>query len=194
MGKPAARLGDLTMHGRTTKYAVNGVHLRSERSDGETTDYLFMHGSFFLAGMTQGGRHYSYVFDQLGMPTELLDDAGNIAWSADYSAYGEVLAERGMKLKQPFRFLGQYCDPELGWYYTRYRYYDPVLGRFTSPDPIGLAAGLNEYAYAPNPVNWVDPFGLVHLSSNGTSACCEDRKSTRLNSSHVALSRMPSSA
>lgn len=170
---PFARRTKKTVDGRTTKYAWNGVHLLSERTGSETTEYLFMHGSFFLAGMTRGGRHYSYVFDQLGTPTELLDDAGNIAWSADYSAYGEVLAERGTEVKQPFRFLGQYCDPELGWYYTRYRYYDPVLGRFTSPDPIGLAAGLNEYAYAPNPVNWVDPFGLVHVSHNGSSACCE---------------------
>ncbi|EOT1579424.1 RHS repeat-associated core domain-containing protein [Escherichia coli] len=34
-----------------------------------------------------------------------------------------------------------------------FRYYDPDCGRFTQPDPIGLAGGLNLYAYAPNPVN-----------------------------------------
>uniref|UniRef100_UPI00035F8047 RHS repeat-associated core domain-containing protein n=1 Tax=Pantoea sp. A4 TaxID=1225184 RepID=UPI00035F8047 len=31
---------------------------------------------------------------------------------------------------------------------------------FISPDPIGLAGGLNLYAYAPDPVNWADPWGL----------------------------------
>uniref|UniRef100_UPI000AF7CF93 RHS repeat-associated core domain-containing protein n=1 Tax=Pantoea sp. A4 TaxID=1225184 RepID=UPI000AF7CF93 len=32
---------------------------------------------------------------------------------------------------------------------------------FISPDPIGLAGGLNLYAYAPDPVNWADPWGLT---------------------------------
>ena len=43
----------------------------------------------------------------------------------------------------------------------RARYYDPALGRFLSEDPIGIADGLNLYAYAGNyPVNMWDPTGL----------------------------------
>ncbi len=34
------------------------------------------------------------------------------------------------------------------------------MGRFISKDPIGLLGGNNIYAYAPNPVGWIDPFGL----------------------------------
>ncbi|KOC86664.1 HYD1 signature containing ADP-ribosyltransferase family protein, partial [Winslowiella iniecta] len=33
--------------------------------------------------------------------------------------------------------------------------------RFTQPDPIGVAGGLNLYQYAPNPLSWIDPFGLT---------------------------------
>nr|WP_264238333.1 RHS repeat-associated core domain-containing protein [Pantoea ananatis] len=34
------------------------------------------------------------------------------------------------------------------------------MERFTQPDPIGLAGGINLYQYAPNALGWVDPFGL----------------------------------
>jgi uncharacterized protein RhaS with RHS repeats len=43
---------------------------------------------------------------------------------------------------------------------TRFRYYDPAIGRFVSNDPIGLSGGNNLYAYAPNPISWYDPSGL----------------------------------
>jgi RHS repeat-associated protein len=163
-----------TVNGKRTEYYWNGVHLLGERTDGEVIDYLFMPGSFFLAGVTYGGRHYSYVLDQLGTPTELIDDQGAIAWAADYSAYGEITALRINNVPQPFRFLGQYFDAELGWHYNRHRYYHPVMGRFTCPDPLGFAAGLNLYAYAPNPVNWVDPFGLAFAAPGaGQTATCE---------------------
>ncbi|CAD6877438.1 Rhs-family protein [Methylomonas albis] len=41
------------------------------------------------------------------------------------------------------------------------RYYDPNAGRFIHQDPIGLEGGSNVYRYVPNPVNWIDPFGLT---------------------------------
>ncbi|MGH3847611.1 MAG: RHS repeat-associated core domain-containing protein, partial [Pseudonocardiaceae bacterium] len=48
-----------------------------------------------------------------------------------------------------------------GYVYLRTRWYDPQTGRFLSQDPIGLAGGVNLYAYAGNnPVAYSDPFGL----------------------------------
>nr|WP_240155499.1 RHS repeat-associated core domain-containing protein [Pantoea multigeneris] len=55
---------------------------------------------------------------------------------------------------------GQYLDRETGLHYNLFRYYDADSMHFISPDPIGLAGGLNLYAYAPDPVNWADPWGL----------------------------------
>lgn len=35
----------------------------------------------------------------------------------------------------------QYAEAEIGLCYTRLRYYDPGLGRYLTPDPVGLLSG-----------------------------------------------------
>ncbi len=60
------------------------------------------------------------------------------------------------------RFPGQYYDAETGLHYNWHRFYDPETGRYITADPIGLAGGMNLYAYvAGDPVNAVDPEGLM---------------------------------
>ncbi|MFB9085873.1 RHS repeat-associated core domain-containing protein [Erwinia tracheiphila] len=44
-------------------------------------------------------------------------------------------------VRQNLRFQGQYLDRETGLHYNLFRYYDPTCGRYTQPDPIGLAGG-----------------------------------------------------
>src|SRR6266550_4863518 len=45
---------------------------------------------------------------------------------------------------------------------NRNRYCDPLTGRFTQEDPIGLSGGLNLYGFASgDPVTFSDPFGLL---------------------------------
>ena len=117
-----------------------------------------------------------YQCDHLGTPQELTDHFGQLAWSAQYKAWGEVKEQRSewaqqQGVKNPIRFQGQYHDHETGLHYNRHRYYDPGVGRFVSKDPISYAGGLNLYVYAPNPVGWVDPLGLAgyEISANTAS-------------------------
>jgi RHS repeat-associated protein len=78
----------------------------------------------------------------------------------DYDPFGRQLTASGT-LTNPLRFAGRELDATAGLYYVRARWYDPVLGRFISEDPIGLGGGINTYAYALNdPVNLSDPTGL----------------------------------
>jgi RHS repeat-associated protein len=45
--------------------------------------------------------------------------------------------------------------------YNYFRNYDPVTGRYTESDSIGLSGGLNTYGYAgANPLLYSDPTGL----------------------------------
>lgn len=60
-----------------------------------------------------------------------------------------------------FGSLTQQKQDASGLLYARNRYYDPVSGRFTQEDPIGLAGGLNLYGLGGgDPVTFTDPFGL----------------------------------
>ena len=45
--------------------------------------------------------------------------------------------------EQNLRFQGQYLDRDTGLHYNTFRFYDPDIGRFISPDPIGLEGGIN---------------------------------------------------
>lgn len=61
----------------------------------------------------------------------------------------------------PLRFPGQYFDQETQTAYNYFRHYGPTLGRYYSPDPIGITGGSNPYSYVSNPLQWADPFGLT---------------------------------
>ena len=104
--------------------------------------------------------------DHLGTPQELTDGDGTLQWAGQYRAWGELQKatdgqSNAASIDMRLRFQGQYCDEETGLHYNRFRYYDPRVGRFTTQDPISLAGGINLYQYAPNPVGWVDPYGLT---------------------------------
>ena len=135
-----------------------------------------------------------YQCDHLGTPQELTDPTGQIAWSAQYKAWGEVKEQRSewaqrQGLTNPIRFQGQYHDHETGLHYNRYRYYDPRVGRFVSKDPISYAGGLNLYAYAPNPTGWVDPLGLASCPCSIDAVANQAEKIVT-----VSKSRFPESA
>jgi len=108
------------------------------------------------SGALQKIRYYHN--DLNGLPEQLTEADGHTVWQARYQVWGntaEEVREPYFIEEQNLRFQGQYLDRETGLHYNTFRFYDPDVGRFTTPDPIGLAGGINLYAYAPNPVGWI---------------------------------------
>ena len=141
------------------------------RTDEQYRSFIYEPGSFKplvqLEGEGTDTEVFHYQLDHLGTPLALTRDNGATAWQVRYRAYGNVWREEIAEVATPLRFQGQYFDAETGLHYNRYRYYQPETGRFITPDPIGLAGGLNNYQYAPNPTGWVDPLGLKNVKENG---------------------------
>lgn len=78
----------------------------------------------------------------------------------EYDAFGNLLRSQG-NVPNCLLYGGQQYEPEVGQYYLRARYYNPVVGRFTQEDPY-RGDGLNLYAYcANNPVTYYDPSGYA---------------------------------
>ncbi|MEP7245258.1 MAG: RHS repeat-associated core domain-containing protein, partial [Gammaproteobacteria bacterium] len=127
-------------------------------------EYVYYPSTFepvALIDSTSQSKHaFYYSNDPNGCPTRVISPQGDVVWAARYTPYGEATVLIGKPGFNPLRFQGQYADEETGLYYNRHRYYDPAVGQFISPDPIGLLAGTNFYQYAPNTLAWADPLGL----------------------------------
>ena len=104
--------------------------------------------------------------DALGSPVAVTDVVGNVVERTVYQPYGEVV---NRPTTDGPGFTGHVSDELTGLVQMQQRYYDPVLGRFLSADPIAASsnidAGFNRYLYANNnPYGFIDPDGRAPTS------------------------------
>jgi RHS repeat-associated protein len=115
-----------------------------------------------LISIDRDGHAYVVMTDLVGSPRLVVDSASGAAVQAmDYDAWGRVVSDSNPGF-QPFGFGGGLLDPDTGLVRLGARLYDPGIGRWIQPDPVGYASGeTNLYLYAGNdPVNQSDPGGL----------------------------------
>ncbi len=121
-------------------------------------------------GMYAGVAHPIYYVhpDHLGTPRRVTQPSTNaLAWRWDSDPFGNGNPDSNpghgpAVFGYSLRFPGQtaYAD-SYNAYYNLHRDYDPTTGRYLESDPIGLAGGINTYAYVGgNPVSRRDPRGL----------------------------------
>jgi RHS repeat-associated protein len=120
-----------------------------------------------LTGLAaQAGAVTYYHNDIAGSPVVATDAAGQVIWRESYRPYGERLTNALASVDNKVWFTSRRQDVETGLVYMGARYYDPVMGRFISRDPVEFdGANIhshNRYAYANNnPYRYVDPTGAA---------------------------------
>ncbi len=153
----------------TTQYLYHGLNVARELSTAGNAELLSGLGVDDWFGRTQSSATVAMMRNALGSTIGLVNAGVAIATSYGYEPF-RATAASGAASSNSYQFTGRELDPT-GLYYLRNRYYNPMLGRFLSPDPVGIAGGINLYAYTfDDPMNWVDPSGLITVGAGGNWA------------------------
>ena len=105
----------------------------------------------------------TYLTDALGSVIAIAKADQSLDVGYAFSPYGQTqkvgVENQLAGSENSSQYTGRENDNN-GLYFYRARYYDPVLKRFISEDPIGLAGGINSHAYVEgDPVSLTDPKG-----------------------------------
>lgn len=148
--------------GETTTRFIGSLY---DETSGIGGRYVFL-GSMRVAEV-RGGVAMYYLTDHLGGTNLLTDEKGLVKELCEYLPFGGFSRHEKFGAPQEtawFYFTGKQLDEETGLYYYGARYYNPLIGRFITPDTIVQAPNnpqtLNRYTYCNNnPVNLIDPTG-----------------------------------
>jgi RHS repeat-associated protein len=184
LGQRDTKQGAQTFHYDYTpdgKY-LSQLQLNANSSYNQGAEYLWLDDTpiaqiktTYTTNNTAGTRRLTYIHaDHLNTPRLMTDSTKKIVWKWSSDAYGLVAPNTNPDGDNvidtlDLRFPGQIADSESGLFYNQNRYYDPLTGRYTQSDPIGLDGGLNTYSYVGNnPILYIDPTGLICTYSQAT--------------------------
>lgn len=168
-----------TVSGVTTRYLVDDLNptgyaqVVEELSSGGAVERQYTYGLERISQNQVVSNTWTpsfYGYDGFGTVRQLTNSAGAITDTYDYDAFGNKINSSG-STPNNYRYRGEQFDSDLGLYYLRARYYNPITGRFMSRDPEDHKLRgpdgkpidpreLHKYLYADgDPVNGMDPTG-----------------------------------
>jgi RHS repeat-associated protein len=110
---------------------------------------------------TTGVAVWNVSVDHLNRPVLMTNSLKVAMWTAVWQPWGGAHSVTGTATLDT-RFPGQWYQSETGLHYNWHRSYDPTVGRYTQPDPLGFVDGPSVYGYAKGkPQSLVDPTGLA---------------------------------
>ena len=140
---------------------------------GTETFYYHTDDMYNVVAITNGQGEVveRYEYTDYGQPIVLTPEGSPRTTTTSGTSITSVDGAPISVIGNPYMFTGRRYDWATGLYHYRHRYYDPVIGRFTTVDPLGLWGDPgntgNGYTYvANNPWSMLDPFGLCPPSAN----------------------------
>lgn len=91
--------------------------------------------------MVRNGQKLLLAADQLGSIFTVADLSGSSVQEVLYDSFGVEIKNSRPELALPLGFAGGLYDSDTGLIHFGYREYDPAIGRFICPAPIGYAGG-----------------------------------------------------
>lgn len=127
-------------------------------------DYIYLDGmpvATFVPNGSTGTLSFLHT-DRLGTPRLATNASKAIGWNGTTSdPFNAPNTVSGNTIANNLRLPGQEYELGGGFNHNGWRDYAPGLGRYLESDPIGLAGGINTYAYVEsNPHTFVDFDGL----------------------------------
>ncbi|MFW9875912.1 MAG: RHS repeat-associated core domain-containing protein, partial [Candidatus Thorarchaeota archaeon] len=163
----------------TVKYYYDGNQVIEERDDSDQIKRQLIYGNgidelLIIVNYDDSTAIPYYVHtNEIGSTTAITNQDGDIVERVSYDTFGmptfrdyitdpqnPTVVENSV-IGNDILFQGRRYDKETNLLYFRARYFDPIMGRFLSVDPVGYRDSLNLYqAFGMNPVNFIDPWGL----------------------------------
>jgi RHS repeat-associated protein len=161
---PLGRRISKAVVGTTTAFLYDGANAIQESVGGVNTANSVTIGVDGVLQRTDSAGVRNFLVDGRGSTIALTDSSGTIQTSYLFDPFGNV-SVGGATNSNSFIFAGREFD-SANLYFFRARYYNPLIGRFISEDPV--RTGTISYEYAGNhPMDSVDPSGLDWLEYTG---------------------------
>ena len=210
-GSDFQRITKLTLDGKYTRYYGGGAMEHITEEDQTFWKYYIPVGATTLeikyeqsgpiadGNFTEVERQYLFK-DHIGSTDVIVDNDGNIVERLSFNPWGErrdadwTEADGEITSSTNRGFTGHEMDDEIGLINMNARIYDPVIGRFLSPDalipsPTDLQS-YNRYSYVRNnPLSFTDPTGFAREDQIDYTRydCgeCRDGRVRRPDTSHI---------
>ncbi|MFH1728646.1 MAG: RHS repeat-associated core domain-containing protein [Pseudomonadota bacterium] len=162
---PWGRLYSATQGNDKTYYIYNGINLIARLNKSyQILDYYFYDQKMDLIAIWKDNTIFYPLTDKNNSLIALYNSKTEEVSKREYGPFGKINSETMQDFGISYQ--GHLYFKDIGLYYMKNRFYNPIMGRFITPDPIGLAGGMNEYSFCRNnPIRYAEPLGLFSISN-----------------------------